>query len=289
MSMQDTGDQADGLRHLQSARARVLAVASGKGGVGKTNVAVNLAVALAQRGRRPMLLDADLGLGNVDVLLGLSSRYHLAHVLAGEKSMEEIIVTGPAGIQILPAASGIASMASLDIRQQAGIMDAIGALESRLDYLIVDLAAGIGSEVLQFSRAADHVLVVLTNEPASITDAYAFMKVMSRDYGLRDFHVLPNMVRDLAEGNKLFERLASVAERYLHIRVHLAGRIPLDHFLRSAVRAQEPVLLRYPQSPAAKAFADLAEQVLAWPRPTEHLGGHQFFVSRLLESDASGR
>jgi flagellar biosynthesis protein FlhG len=283
MAMQDYGDQADGLRRMQGGAARVLAIASGKGGVGKSNLAVNLALAFAARRKRTILFDADLGLGNVDVLLGLSPRYHLAHVLAGEKTLAEIILSGPEGIEVLPAASGIADMANLDVRQQSGLLDALAALERSYDYLILDLAAGIGPDVLRFSRAADHVLVVVTNEPASITDAYAFMKVLRRDYGLRDFSVVTNMVRDATEGEKLFSRLAAVARQYLEIQLRHAGTIPMDQYLRSAVRTQQPLLLRFPDSGAAKAFRVLADSILAWQSPTQMTGtSANLFSSRLL-------
>ncbi|WP_312262650.1 MinD/ParA family protein [Candidatus Igneacidithiobacillus taiwanensis] len=275
-------DQAEGLRNRAGVGARILAVASGKGGVGKTNVAVNLSLALAMRGKRLLLLDADLGLGNVDVLLGLSPRYHLAHVLAGEKTLDEVLVSGPQGIQILPAASGIAEMANLDARRLAGLMDLLGTLEQSVDYLLIDLAAGIGTDVLRFAQAADHVLVVVTNDPASITDAYAFMKVMSRDYGVRYFSVLANMVRDEAEGKQLFSRLAAVAQRYLDIPLRHAGSIPLDPYLRSAIRSQQALIERYPNAVASQAFRALAETVLAWPQPQTRAGEPRLFASRLL-------
>ncbi|MEY2341090.1 MinD/ParA family protein [Acidithiobacillus sp. IBUN Pt1247-S3] len=282
MAMQEYGDQADGLRRMQEGAARVLAIASGKGGVGKTNLAVNLALAFAARKKRTILFDADLGLGNVDVLLGLSPRYHLAHVLAGEKTLAEIILPGPKGIEVLPAASGIADMANLDARQQSGLLDVLAGLERSYDYLILDLAAGIGQDVLRFSRAADHVLVVVTNEPASITDAYAFMKVMRRDYGLQNFWVVPNMVRDTTEGDKLFSRLAAVARQYLEINLRHAGTIPMDHYLRSAVRTQQPLLQRFPDSAAAKAFRALADTILTWPSPNFRAGASNLFSSRLM-------
>ncbi|WP_248886147.1 MinD/ParA family protein [Acidithiobacillus acidisediminis] len=288
MAMNDWGDQAEGLRRMQTGLSRVLAIASGKGGVGKTNLAVNLALALAARRKRPLLFDADLGLGNIDVLLGLSPRFHLAHVLAGEKTLAEIILPGPQGIEILPAASGIADMANLDVRQQSGLLDALAALEKRYDYLILDLAAGIGSDVLRFSQAADHVLVVVTNEPASITDAYAYMKVMRRDHGLQNFWIIPNMVRDAVEGEKLFSRLAAVARQYLELELRHAGNIPMDPYLRSAVRTQQPLLQRFPDSAAAKAYRALADTILTWPAPAMPAGGGLFSTRLLFEEDQSG-
>ena len=276
-------DQAEGLRKMRKDNTvRAIAIASGKGGVGKTNVAVNLAVALADLGSRPLLLDADLGLGNVDILLGLSPRFNLSHVLSGEKTMADILIKGPHDIHILPAASGVAGMADLDLGQRAGLIEAVSSLDADVDHLLIDLAAGIATDVLTFSRAAQEVLVVVSTEPASITDAYALIKVLSRDHGLRRFHVLPNMVADAREGQILFQRLSAVAERYLEVQLDLAGIIPLDPAMRSAVRAQQCIFDRYPGSAAAQAFRTLAHTVRAWPRRTEGRGEMRFFLERLF-------
>ena len=169
----------------QAAPVQVIAVTGGKGGTGKTSVAVNLATALAQSGRKTMLLDGDLGLSNCDVLLGLTPRYTLEHVLKGERALEEIILETPSGVRVVPAASGVARMASLSVTEQNGIVQAFAGLPGQLQTLIVDTAAGIGEQVLQFCQAAQQVLVVLRDEPTSFTDTYALIKVLSRDRGVR--------------------------------------------------------------------------------------------------------
>lgn len=284
--METSLDQAEGLRRMRARKSvKVIAVASGKGGVGKTNIAVNLAVALAQKGAKPLLLDADLGLGNVDILLGLSPRYNLSHVISGEKTMEQVLVDGPQGIRVLPAASGIAHMAVLGSQAQAGLIQAVSHLDIDVDYLLIDLAAGIAGDVLTFSRAAQEVIVVVSNEPASITDAYALIKVLSRDHGVRRFRVLPNMVRDQHEGQSLFQRVATVADRYLDVSLEMVGTIPLDPALRSAVRAQRAVVELYPDSPAARALRALATMVRAWPLPAGSAGHIEFFMERLLSAE----
>ncbi|MHB0887401.1 MinD/ParA family protein [Acidithiobacillus sp.] len=276
-------DQAEGLRRMRARKpVKVIAVASGKGGVGKTNVVVNLAIALAQLGARPLVFDADLGLGNIDILLGLSPRYNLSHVLSGERRIDEVLIRGPQDVLILPAASGIANMAMLDAQARAALVHAVSSLDLAVDFLLIDTAAGIAGDVLTFSCAAQDLMVVVSNEPASITDAYALIKVLSRHHGQRRFRILPNMVRDAREGQILFQRVAAVADRYLDVTLDLVGSIPLDPALRGAVRAQRAVLELYPSSPAAGAFRALANTVRNWPMPQGPSGHLEFFVEQLV-------
>ena len=205
-------DQADTLHQLNSSRpVKVIAVTGGKGGVGKTTVSANLAVAIAAQGRDVMLVDADFGMANVDVVLGLHTRFHLGHVVAGECLLEDAIVTGPHGLQIVPAASGIKNMANLTDAEQAGIIRAFSDLYHRVEVLVVDTAAGLHDSVLTFSQAAHHVVVVVCDEPASITDAYALIKVLSREHGVQRFQILANQTRRSGEGPELVsENLASM-------------------------------------------------------------------------------
>ena len=197
---------------------RTVAVTSGKGGVGKTNVSVNLAVALAARGRKVLLMDADLGLANVDVLLGLKTRYNLSHVLAGECTLREAIVDGPGGIHVVPASSGVQRMAQLSQPEHAGIVHAFSELDLDIDTLLVDTGAGIAENVMVFCRAAQEIVVVVLDEPASITDAYALIKVLHREHGIGTVHIVANMVSDQNHGLRLFRTLAGVVDQFLDRR-----------------------------------------------------------------------
>jgi flagellar biosynthesis protein FlhG len=271
------------LARLPVAPVQVIAVTGGKGGVGKTTVSVNLATGLARAGRRTILLDGDLGLANVDVLLGLTPRHTLAHFLAGERTLEEILLPAPQGFQIVPGASGIEQLASLSEAEHAGIIRAFGALASRTDVLVVDTAAGIAPGVLRLVGASQQVLLVVCDEPASITDAYALMKVLSRNHGVGRFRVLANMTREAGAGRRLFETLLRVTGRFLDVTLEFAGEIPEDPWLRRSIREQRPVLDAFPASRSAQAFTKLAQSALGWQLPAGARGTIEFFAERLLE------
>lgn len=266
----------------ESRSVQTVAVTGGKGGVGKTSVAVNLATASAQIGRKVMLLDGDLGLANVDVLLGLSPRYTLSHVLSGERSLEEIIVEAPQGFSVVPAASGVATMANLGVAESVGLVRSFSTLGQKLDLLIVDTAAGISHSVLQFAQATQHVVVVICDEPASMTDAYALVKVLSRNHGVTRFRVLANMTRSNGEGNALFDKFERVASRFLDVTLEYVGEIPDDTTMRRAIREQRPVTDAYPASPSGRAFKNLAQKADTWPVPAGPRGNLEFFVERLV-------
>lgn len=276
-------DQAAGLRRIVKPRAvRVIAVTSGKGGVGKTNVSVNLAISLALDGKEVMLMDADMGLANVDVMLGLHPTWNLSHVINGERSLREVVVAGPAGIRVVPASSGIQKMAELSAAQHAGVIHAFSELGHDLDVLVIDTAAGISASVVSYCRAAQEVVVVVCDEPASITDAYALIKLLNRDYGVNRIRILANMVNSVQEGRTLFQKLIAVTDRYLDVAMDLVGVVPQDEYLRKAVQRQRAVVDAYPRSKAALAFKKLAQKTDHWPLPS-CAGGHlEFFVERLI-------
>ncbi|GAB3738132.1 MinD/ParA family protein [Silanimonas algicola] len=267
------------------APVRVLAVASGKGGVGKTNVSVNLATALAAMGENVMLLDADFGLANVDVLLGLTPKQTLADVVAGRATLAEVILPGPRGLKIVPSSSGKRHMAEMTPQQHAGIVQAVSTFDGPLDTLIVDTAAGINDAVLTFCQAAQEVLVVVCDEPASITDAYALVKVLCRERAIQRVHVIANMVRSPVEGRALYDKLARVVEKFLpEASLAYLGAIPQDDALRRAVQKQKPVVEAFPSAQASAAFRELATRIHRWSRATTPRGHIEFFVERMLEA-----
>lgn len=278
-------DQASGLRRMTEPRPiRVISIASGKGGVGKTNISVNLAVAMAQSGKEVLLMDADMGLANVDVLLGLRPAYNLSHVMKGERTLEEVIVAGPAGVQIIPASSGYREMSNMNEAECAGLIRAFSELSNNLDVLIIDNAAGIAESVTSFSRAAQEVIVVVCNEPASITDAYALIKVLNTEYGVQRFHILPNMAPSIQEGRELFDKLTKVTDRFLDVTLDFMGYIPYDDQLKKAVQKQEAVVSSFSRSKSATAFKNLVKKTDSWPMPSS-AGGHlEFFVERLIQA-----
>lgn len=278
--------QADQLRRAIAAQTtQVVAVTSGKGGVGKTNVAANLAVALGQRGRDVMLLDADLALANVDVLLDLQPRFNLSHVVSGEVDLRSTMLHGPAGISIVPAASGTWSMIDVPAASRAAIIRAFGDFPSPPDVLIVDTPAGLSAGVAQFVSAAQRALVVVCDEPTSITDAYAMIKVLSRRHRISHFDIVTNQTRDDWDGRVLFAKLRRVADQYLDVVLRHLGNVPHDDLLRRAVQEQRAVVDAYPNCAASRAFVSLAEKLASSQRASSPSGGFQFFFEQLLDAD----
>ena len=275
-------DQAEGLRKTTPKPVRVICVTGGKGGVGKTSVSVNLAVAMADAGRHVLLLDADLGLANVDVLLGLTPRFTLADVIEGRCTLQDTLLEGPHGLAIVPAASGKRKMAELSAPEQVGLIRAFSELDRDLDVMVIDTAAGISDSVLTFAQAAQDVILVVCNEPASITDAYALIKVLSRERGISRVHVLANMERSPAEGRELFDKLARVTDRFLDVTISLLGIIPHDEWLRRSIQRQQAVVEAFPASPSAHALRGVARRIDQWTAPSGPRGPVEFFVERMV-------
>ena len=279
----NANDQAEGLRRMKDARpVKVITVTGGKGGVGKTNICANLAVAIAQLDRRVMLLDGDFGLANVDVLFGLQPGHTMADVVRGERSLAEVIIKGPAGVMVVPGASGLSEMASLTPAQNAGIVNAFSELTCDIDVLLVDTPAGISDPVLRFSEAAHEVVVVVCDEPTSITDAYAVIKVLSRERNVNRFRIVTNMTREGGHGRQLFEKLLRVTERFLQVSLDHAGSVPYDDRVWRAVQLQTPFVTAFPSSLAAAALKQLAHRADNWDAPRVARGNIEFFVERLL-------
>lgn len=268
---------------------RVIAVTSGKGGVGKSTVSINLGTALAASGLRVTLLDADLGLANLDVLLGLNAEHTLSDVLEGRCALRDIVLEGPAGLRIVPAASGVQRMAELTDAERVGLMHAFSELEGTMDVMIVDTAAGIAANSLQFCEASQEVLVVVCNDPASLTDAYATIKVLNQRSRRSRFRVLVNMVQSEAEGREIHARLARATDRFLDVALDYVGAIPFDRSITQAARRRSPVVTAFPASAAGIAFKRLAEAVDAWPGAQAPSGRLEFFLERMIQTDLMGR
>ncbi|MEW6235677.1 MAG: MinD/ParA family protein [Candidatus Omnitrophota bacterium] len=249
-------------RFLMDGHTRVIAVTGGKGGVGKSNIACNLGIAMAQMRKRVLLLDADLSLANVDILLGLTPRLNLSHVLSGEKKLDEVMMAGPAGMNIIPGGSGLEEFCNLPLPEMERIFDAFAGLDPAPDILIIDTAAGIHPNVLQFLLAANQVLVVTTPEPPAYTDAYALIKTLVRHDPGKEIGVAVNMANDAREANEVVKLMLQICRQMLRVGFSNMGFIPRDPHVMKAVRHQQPFLIQSPNSPAAKAVRNMAATAL---------------------------
>ncbi len=263
---------------------RVIAVTSGKGGVGKSNVVVNLGLALARRGLKVLLIDADLGLANLDILLGLTPRFTIQDLLSLRKTMSEVMVEGPEGMKILPASSGIPELAELDEYQKMFLLNELDTYSENLDVVLIDTGAGISRNVLFFNIAAMERIVVANNEPTSITDAYALMKVLVTKYGETRFKLLVNGPTKPKDGDLVYRALLRVTERFLGTAISLEylGVIPHDEAIPRAVLKQQAALSLFPKSRVSRCFTQLARDLLEAPPPAELGGTVKFFWRRLL-------
>jgi flagellar biosynthesis protein FlhG len=287
------GDQAKTLRDLNSHQpgplpqideppTSVYAITSGKGGVGKTAVAANLAYNLAALGKRVLILDADLGLANIDVVFGISPTFNLNHFFTGEQDLQGIMVDGPMGIKILPAGSGIQNFTNLDSHQKMRLLDGLDAMQNHFDFVLIDTEAGISENVTYFNTAAQEILIVTTPEPTAITDAYALMKLLSTEYHEKHFNLVVNQIQTEDDALDVYRKLTMVANRYLDISIDYLGSIPEDRQMVDSIRKQRVISELYPGSKITLAFQQLASRICSEPTQASPKGNLQFFWKKLL-------
>jgi flagellar biosynthesis protein FlhG len=286
-------DQAKTLRDLNPLRpdniqsdagltTAVYSITSGKGGVGKTAVCANLAYNLASMGKRVLILDADLGLANIDVVFGLSPSYNMNHFFSGEYLLQEIMVDGPLGIKILPAGSGIQNFTRLDSNQKMRLLDGLDSMQNHFDYVLIDTEAGISENVTYFNTAAQEILIVTTPEPTAITDAYALMKLLSTQYHEKKFNLVVNQIRTENDALDVYRKLTMVANRDLDISIDYLGSVPEDRQMIDAIRKQKVISELIPGSKITTAFRQLASRICTEPLQASPKGNLQFFWKKLL-------
>jgi flagellar biosynthesis protein FlhG len=263
----------------------VIGIASGKGGVGKTTLSTNLAVALTMMNKKVMLLDGDLGLANAQIALGCQTQYNLSHVIAGEKTLKEIIVTSRQGVLLVPGASGVHEMAAISPAITAGIVQAFSELDDDIDYLILDAAAGIAPSVLAFMEACQRRFIVVKDEPSSIADAYGIIKVMTRYLELDEIYLIPNMVESQAAGAQLYRRVNEVCDRFLGKTLQYLTSIESDEMILAALKKYQSVMEFAPGSAGARDYRRLADAITHLPSINHVSGGLQFFMERLVRQN----
>jgi flagellar biosynthesis protein FlhG len=267
---------------------RVISFTSGKGGVGKTHTVVNTAISLAAQGASVLVLDADLGLANVDVLAGITPRGTLHDVLKGKCALDDILLEGPGGIVVIPAASGIEEIHALSSAEKMVLMSEVERIAHHYDYLLIDTPAGIGPDVMYFNSAAGEVVCVITGEPTSLTDAYALIKVLSSSYGEKSFWVVVNDVASESDAKVAYNSLSSAVQKFLHVETRLLGWIQTDDAVRECVMERKPISFLRPSSRAALGIAQVA-RAIAMQAPSKRIkGGMQFFFRQLLDLPSYG-
>jgi flagellar biosynthesis protein FlhG len=264
---------------------RVIAVTSGKGGVGKTNIVANLGYAFCRLGKKVLILDADLGLGNLDVLLGIAPKYNLSHVLTGQKSINEIIVEGPGNLLVLPAASGIQELTQLTHQQKVQILRELDQILDRVDLLLIDTAAGISSNVMDFNAIAQEIIVVVSPEPTAITDAYALMKVLALQYAEKRCKIIVNLASSTQQGNEVFRQLNLVTERFLDLKIEYVGSVLFDANVTAGIKQQKLVSDLFPDTLASKSFQGLARKIIAQSPNQLPSGNTHFFWHHLTKNN----
>ncbi|MDD2670951.1 MAG: MinD/ParA family protein [Syntrophales bacterium] len=270
-------------RCMSDDQIRVISITSGKGGVGKTHIAANLAYIFSRMGKRTLVLDADMGLANIDVILGLAPRFNLHHVLSGEKRMEEILVRGPGDMMILPSASGIQEMANLSAGQKLTLLDEINGMNTGFDFVLIDTAAGIAGNVMYFNMAAKEIIVVVSPEPTSLTDAYALIKLLYRGHNEKRIMVLVNMVKNPGEARDVYRKLSKAVEHFLDLSIEYLGYILYDEKVTDAVKQQRVLAEVYPSCQASRCLLTIAEKMNHEQPANYNCGSLKFFSKATVD------
>lgn len=263
---------------------RIISVTGGKGGIGKTTISVNMALSFAKLKKKVLLFDADLGLANVDVVLGLRPEKTMNDFLSGECSLTEICMKGPYGINIIPSASGIQQMAELSSSASAELIRSFSTLTDEIDVMIIDLASGISSQVMNFTHASQDIIIVICNDPSSLMDSYAVIKILHKQYARSRFGIIVNKVSNPQEGLNVFSRFQQTTAQFLSLSMHYLGAIPNDDYIGMAAREHVAVVEKFPQAKSVKAFQDICQGIMHWNDNATLPGGIQFFFERLIQT-----
>lgn len=263
---------------------KIIAVTGGKGGIGKTTISVNLAVSMAKAGKRVLIFDADLGLANVDVLLGLKPKLTIKDVIEGRCSLDEVCVTGPYGIKIIPGASGIQSLVEMPRNHSVSLIQSFETMAEKMDVMIIDTAAGISRQVIDFTNASQHIVLSLCNDPSSLMDSFAVIKILNQQYARRQFGIVVNKVKNMREGYQVFLRFQETISRFMNVQTEYLGFIPRDDYITIAARENASIVDRFGFAPAALAIQQISQGMNVWlDEPQDNGGIHYFFESILHE------
>lgn len=266
---------------------RVISVTGGKGGVGKSTISVNLAISLAKMQKKVLLFDADLGLANIDVMLGLNPQKTIHDFISGQCSLDDVCVTGPHGIKIIPAASGIQRMAELSSLESGELIRSFSSLTSEFDIMLVDTAAGISNQVIDFTHASQDIMVVICNDPASLTDSYAVIKILHQKYQRQRFGIIVNKAKSMQEAYDVFSKFQSAAGKFIHVSMNYLGYVPQDDCIFLSTRERKAVVDRFPSASSAIAFNQIGHGLLHWQDEKKLTGGVQFFLEKIINTKKS--